>query len=356
MSAPRYDLEVIRERLPMLEVAEREGVEFKRQGGNWIGPCFACASTKAFTVHGNRPQHAHCYSCGWDGDIFQFWGQRREVKFPDAVAQLAGLCGAGPLAPGVAFVRKPVIHKPQTLAESGKPWLPEMRRLRPVEREQLAALRGLSRAAIDTADRFDRVGFSYYPVDSASKQPNSLSVPSWVVTDPERWVAQWRRLDGKHYYKDDGPKSLSTRNTNWPIGAAQLADFDSVILVEGGADMLAAYHFLEMMGLADAVAVCCILGSGNNIIAEARAHFSGKRVRIIADNDAPRVKKLKAAEYTVCPGLEAAARWEYQLSDVAESVEVADLSALFSPEEVKDLNDLARADCSDIDLESLFCF
>lgn len=355
--ATRYNLDEIRERLPMLTVCEREGIEFRREGSNWKGPCIKCSSTRGFSVHGNRPNHAHCYACGWDGDIFQFWGEKRGVGFSDAVAALAGLCNVGPLPKGIAFERKPVIHRPKSLAESGKPDMPQMWRLKPEDKQSLAELRGISIAGIDAADSFHRVGFAYWPLDKETGREYSQTKASWVITDPERWVAQFRPFKGR-YYRDDeeGVKSLSTRNTNWVIGAAQLEGFQSVILTEGGADMLAAYHFLAGLDLVQKVAVTCIFGTGNNICPEARPYFAGKTVRIFADNDRPKKKETKTGSYETRAGRDAAARWQHQLEEFARDVGVVDFSELFSPDEVGDLNDLAKVDTSEIDLESLFNF
>jgi hypothetical protein len=371
METPLYDLDAIRERLPMLTVCEREGMEFKRQGNNMVGPCWTCISPRGFTVHGETPHRAHCYSCGWGGDIFAFWKERRGLSsFPKAVAELAGLCGIGPSVSGVEFKHEKVVRKARTLAESGKPVMPELRKLNAREKRELAELRGLTVEGLEAAEDFARLWFSYYPVNKMTGAETASSVDSWCVTDPERWVAQWRRLDGelkdgkmrgKPYHSADGAPSLSTRNTPWPLGAAQMATYRAVALVEGGADMLAAYTALQAVGRLDDVAVVCILGGANNIAPEALPLFAGKRVRIFADNDPPREHPRRKG-LIIRTGWETAAKWQMQLEEAkAASVDVVDFSSVPVPEgqpELKDLNDLVSLHLKQggIDLEDLFSF
>ena len=112
--------------------------------------------------------------------------------------------------------------------------------------------------------------------------------------------------------------------------------------------MLAGYHFLHHFGRLKSVAVVCMLGAGNYIAADALPFFAGKRVRIMADADTIRVKEKKLADGTVkreetCPGLDAAARWQDQLTAAGATVKVFSLVDLVREDGtvVKDLNDLA---------------
>ena len=163
-------------------------------------------------------------------------------------------------------------------------------------------------------------------------------------------------MNGLPYYSEDGPKSLSTRNTSWPLGAAQIGNREAVVFTEGGADMLAAYHFLADLGLLREVAVVCLLGSGNNIAPDALPHFAGKRVRIFADYDEPRVKNLVTGPITYRPGWDAAARWQMQLEAAGVTmVDTVDLSSVSFSRKM-DLNDFAKSDIAALDLISLFKF
>jgi hypothetical protein len=127
-------------------------------------------------------------------------------------------------------------------------------------------------------------------------------------------------------------KCWSKGSPTWPVGAADIAGKAGVCLVEGGADLLAAWHFLVGFGMCREVGVCAMLGAGNRIAQDALGLFRGKRVRIFMDADGP--------------GRKAALRWQGQLADAGAAVECFDLSGLVTAaahgaRPVKDLNDLA---------------
>ena len=81
----------------------------------------------------------------------------------------------------------------------------------------------------------------------------------------------------------------------------------------------------------------CMLGAGNRIRPVALPMFAGKWVRIMMDADEPKADG-KAA------GVEAAARWQEQLTEAGAVVEVFSLYGLTRQDgaQVKDLNDMAR--------------
>jgi len=279
--------------------------------------------------------------------------------FLSVAGQLASLCGMARRLEGVEWKRKEIPRrKALGLEESGRPWLPPMRRLRAGELAQLAALRGLPVAGLEAAVEDGRLGWSMWPLDAETGRERSGSKASWVVTDAERWVAQFRAMDGSLYAGRDGAdfKSSSTKNVGWPVGAAQGVAKDRVVVVEGGADMLAAYAVLEAQGWLAEVAVWCLFGASARMAPEGLAFAKGRRVRVLADNDVPRVKEYKGrAPVVMCPGMEAAARWGAQLVEAgAAEVSTYDLSPL--GQAVGDLNDLVRSDVGDVDWADVFCF
>ena len=82
-------MEEIKRRLPMMDLLERSGVQMRRSGSGFVGRCpFHDEKTGSFNVGSQRPDRAHCYGCGWSGDVVQFWMQSRGLEFLDAVAQL----------------------------------------------------------------------------------------------------------------------------------------------------------------------------------------------------------------------------------------------------------------------------
>ena len=350
----------------MLEVLAKEDVPMKKIGGGWYeGFCpFHDEKSPSFQVGSKRPDRATCRGCGWSGDIYAFWAQRRGVTFKEATLQLAGLAGFSPPIEGVKWTKpKAKVGVSRVTGRRGedreRPALPRMRALRDEEIEALAQLRGLSVAGVQAAARvFRRVGFCEWPQwygrDLRWRACDHI-FPSWVVTDESRWVAQFRRLDGEHYPpgKEGGDpiKCWTKGSPTWPLGAAEIGQRVNVLLVEGGADMLAAYHFLHRFRMLERVAVCCMLGAGNRIASDALPFFKGKRIRIIADADEVKekvVKDAKGRELTKRSkaGLDAALRWQEQLSNAGGAVKTYQLEGLLQAdgERVKDLNNLAACD------------
>ncbi len=356
-----YDKELIRERLKFATVLRKEfGVELRRSGSGLECRCpMHEERTPSFSIKGGENgDSGHCFGCGWSGDIYKLYMASRGCTFLEAVEQLAGLAGVYPTTAPVEWKHrtvKPVVEDPGKARVRKKPPLPPLKRLKPEDIETLAALRGLSVAGIKVAaESFRRVAVCDWPQWMSDRtgqwRPAKDASRSWVITDETRWLAQYRRLNGEPYeLKRKGEEGRTTKawtagSPVWPIGAAEMGRRARVLLVEGGADLLAAYHFLHGYGLLGEVAVCAMLGSGNRITAEALPFFTGKRVRIMMDADEPKAaadgQKPKAAS------LEAAARWQRQLTGAGAAVESYSLYGLETAAgaRVKDLNDLALCD------------
>lgn len=404
--------EGIRQRLSMVEVCAKCGIEGKREGRAFRCRCpFHEEKSGSFLIGGRAPDRAYCFGCGWSGDIFAFYEQRQGVSHVEAVNQLASLVGLTPVVQGVAWEKpKAKVLTPLTGArrfEKGeKPRLPRMRMLREEEIAALAKLRHLSVEGVRIAAQvMRRVGFAEWPLYLSRAQNRWMSpceahwfsckqdqakcrplprFPAWVVTDDARWVAQFRRLDGEMYVpraskdaaKERKPfKSWTEGTATWPIGAAEMGNRANVLLVEGGADMLAAYHFLHYFGRLKDVAVCCMLGAHGRIAEVALPYFKGKRVRILCDNDELQTKVTARKDGTESvrhsrPGCDAAARWTEQLTEAGAAVktfffgDVLDaageilapglLQADGSP--VKDCNDLVHCTAEVLDdVRDAFC-
>lgn len=341
----------VKSRLSFLDVLSIEGVRVQRSGANFVTCCpFHGERTPSFTVHGGRLGRGHCYGCGWDGDVIDFWRERRGGGFLDALRALASLASLPVhLREWKKSEAAQVPHVTDvTVTKREKPALPRMRALCDEESKMLAALRGLSVEGVTEAAGGKRVGFCMWPQfvgwDGVWRVVDD-AVASWVVTDGARRVAQFRRLDGKTYKikrekREEAIKAWTKGSPTWPLGAGEIGERGAVILVEGGADMLAAYHFLLRFGRLRDVAVVAMLGASNRIAEDALDFFRRKRVRIIMDEDEPK------GERRVRPGAEAAARWTEQLTKAGAAVETFSLAGLTRRDgrAVKDLNDLALAD------------
>jgi hypothetical protein len=386
----RSDLEKLRDdvraRITMVEVCAKCGIEGRREGHAFRARCpFHEEKSGSFLIGGRAPDRAYCFGCGWSGDIFAFYEQREGVTHVEAVNRLASLLGLASVIQGVAWEKpKAKVLTPLTGArrfEKGeKPSLPKLRAAREGEMQALAELRGLSFAGVRTAaEVMRRVGFCEWPLylnkwqnrwaspcethwwKCKQDQAECKPVPrftAWVVTDDSRWVAQFRRMDGEMYVpraaaeegKERKPfKSWTEGTATWPIGAADLAGRSNVLLVEGGADMLACYHFLHHFGRLRDVAVVCMLGAHGRIADAALPHFKGKRVRIICDADEEKVKitKRKDGTETVSksrPGLDAAERWKEQLTAAGAAVKTFFLGDVLDADGGLIVPGLVRAD------------
>ena len=129
-----------------------------------------------------------------------------------------------------------------------------------------------------------------------------------------------------------------------PIGLREASDFPNIALVEGGPDLLAAFHLAwcatstpETLALGKGIDVVGKLGVvamlGSIPIPEGELrHFKGKHVRIFADADEP--------------GLKAEGRWWHQLEAAGARVDGYSFAGFIRSDgkPVKDLNDFALID------------
>ena len=162
--------------------------------------------------------------------------------------------------------------------------------------------------------------------------------PCWIVTDDSQKVAEARRMDGLTFpaWESLGERKAHTLRGSskaWPAGLMMPNNltpyFQKVLLVEGSADLLAAFHFVHN-GTQDWLPVA-MLGASSKLATEALSMLKGKRVRIVPHVD-------KAGE---C----AARSWYNQLKAAGIIADWFNLGGLrkASGEAVKDLND-----CTDI--------
>ena len=198
-------------------------------------------------------------------------------------------------------------------------------------RDELKRVADLRNVSLDAVKLASQRGFLFVT------KLNGL--PCWALTDASRWLCQLRRMDGELFPRQDAPgfKAWTVAGSRgaWPLGCNESVRFASVALVEGGGDFLAALHFIALEGRGRDVAPVALLGAGNRIDRAALPLFRAKAVRIFAHVDKPNPKG-------VCPGLEAAARWQEQLTSAGAVVTCFDFSGLRKIDEspVRDLNDL----------------
>ena len=211
---------------------------------------------------------------------------------------------------------------------------PEFRPGTRAEKRALAVLRNLGPEAIDIAAARGFLHFADMPDDGET-------VVAWIVSDNGRRNGQARRLDGKPWQSGEAKgakaKTLPKKPNGggaWPIGAECIEGRPIVALLEGGADLLAAFHFMYNEGRLEDVAPVAMLGAGMKIPAAALPYFKGKRVRIFPDID----EKGQ--------GQAAGRRWAKQLRGVGGKVDGFSFEGLIQTRgaPVGDLNELTNQD------------
>ncbi len=328
----RYDTEEIRRRLPMLDVVAACGVVVRRSGVNSKCACpFHGERTPSMVIY---EDHAHCFGCSWNGDIFSWWQASKGVDFVQAVRDLAGMAGVREVEAWEADRWRAASRLPQRppQREREAPSLPELDGLTGEEMAALAELRGLR---VEGVRRAAAAGILW----GCSHQGQR----AWVLTDRSRRNAQFRRLDGRRWYGEVKAWTAAGSWAAWPVGCAEMGLAERVALVEGGPDALAMCDLMDGWGWSlEEGAVVAMFGASAAIAGWVLGKFRGRRVRIFAHNDPERTVTRGGVPVVVRPGSDGAERWRAQLAAVARSVDVVmapDGLALPAGGRVCDVND-----------------
>lgn len=231
--------------------------------------------------------------------------------------EMAGVLPVTPLRQSLPASRKD--DEAEEKARKRGTW-PDFDCVTDAEIETIATLRGLTVGGVRLA-----------ALDGVLRCADSREGRAWIVADRTRRNAQGRLMSGKPWAAGMKAKTLPGAEASWPIGLpVPHPAFACVALVEGGADLLAAYDIARRLGLQDIVAPVAMLGASNRIPDDAFRHFCGKRVRIFFhDDDA---------------GEKAVARWGQQLTGAGIEADGYSFAGLVQADgkPVKDLNDFAR--------------
>jgi hypothetical protein len=259
--------------------------------------------------------HEACeFACDWLG-IPSDDGMRRKAPLPTP-------------AP------KPVVPPSPVVANSAETWASlqaRMRRGSVSELGSLAQLRNLCAfAGLELATRAGQLWF-------ADTFDAGREWPTWIVTDASRRCGQLRRTDGKPW-ESIGAKAKTLcamkGDAGWPVGLAGTKAATDIALVEGGPDLLAAWHLIWWKGKHPETAPCAMLGASQSIHASAINLFAGKNVWIFPhydQNDA---------------GVIGARKWAKQLGPARPA---AVHLFPFARHGVKDLNEFVAVHCRPTD-------
>lgn len=277
------------------------------------------------------------FATGEHGDAADFFAKARGLTNADATRELIALAGTG------ADPSRSRIASPRPTEAPGRPaaaetpasaglWRELQTRIRRgsiAEMESLARLRGLPVfAGLQLASDAGQLWF-------AEMRDDDERVLTWILTDSARRVAQARRLDGKPW-QGIAAKSKTLvaagGDAAWPVGAASIGRKPFIALVEGGPDLLAAWHFAWWCGRVNEIAPVAMLGAGQRMHVDALPLFAGKGIWVFPHADAA--------------GANAGGRWGGQLRTAGAAwVKPFDFAGYALPDgcPVKDLNDFCAA-------------
>lgn len=317
------DLALSKQRLPLPELLVRLGL-FECAPGAGSHPCPLHQERKgaAFNLRYTRGVWLWiCHGkCATGGDEVSFLEAFHGLNRRDAIAkyrELTGFSDRGHTAlHGLA--RPPRYPKPkQTMLD----FPPQLHPGGHSECEQVARLRSVPTATTVAMSKSGLLGFA-----------DVCGLPSWIVFDAYRKIAEARRLDGAPY---PPTKILATRKThtlkgsqkNWPLGLAP--GDEPILLVEGSGDFVAAHYFCAFTQRSTArwKPVAMLGASVNTLHPEAVPLLTGRRVRIVPQTDEA--------------GAKAGRHWAKLLQDIGCTVDGFDLSRLSKADgsPVCDLND-----------------
>ncbi|MDO9540999.1 MAG: CHC2 zinc finger domain-containing protein [Kiritimatiellia bacterium] len=279
------------------------------------------------------------FGTGEHGDGIDFLARARGLSNTDAVKEFLRLAGVGGTRDAVhigaiipcGMKRIESAHKAD---DHRKPVLPDD--LRPGGYAELSLLAKLRNFSIEALTLATERGLLWF----ATIQDGDSRITGWIITDQDRRNAQARRLDGLTWQSLPGhpkAKTLPGSQAAWPIGLNKARSYPCMALVEGGPDLLAAFHFVHCESRQDHVVPVAMLGASLSILDDALPYFTGKRVRIFPHLDVA--------------GQDAAARWEGQLVAAGAEVDCFALTSIRKADgsAVKDLNDLSSIHADDFE-------
>ena len=254
------------------------------------------------------------FSTGEAGDAVTFLSIATGISPEGAFKRFIELAGGGAI---VAPLPRRAAAAPQPRQ---KPTFPELGRGTDADLHTLAALRHVTFDSLWLARAVGLLRFTTWKGQAA-----------WVITDADLLNAQARRMDGAPW-EGIGAKAQTLPGSwaNWPLGIRTGSSHETLLLVEGGADLLAAVHFIQKASAETLYWPVGMLGASQRIHPDALNLFAGKRVRIYPHNDKP--------------GLDAAKRWTVQLEHVGATVDAFSFNGLRKADgsPVNDLNDATQ--------------
>jgi CHC2 zinc finger len=302
------DFLAIRTRYPLLEYCRERCIILRRSGQTWSGKCPLHQERHgtSFVIFGD---HWTCFGkCGRRGDVIDLEKGLAGGTVQEAIERLTGS------TPLVSLPSSPP-DPPRTKA--AWPWPQLLRIGTSNELAQLAKDRRISVEACQLAQDRGLLRFLKHREGIA-----------WVITDHLCQNGVARLLGARLWANDAKAKTLPDSRAKRPIGILEAINFPNAAVVEGGPDLLAAFHFMIKCGTQDITAVVCMTSANAEFLPGELQRLRGKSLLLVPHADRP--------------GYEAGLRWLNQLQGVSTKIEIRDFRGLIKHDgtPAKDLNDL----------------
>ncbi len=323
--ALRRPIALCKQRLPLPDLLVRLGL-FRNPPGPGSHPCPLRRERKgaAFSMHHRKDTWLWmCHGkCAASGDEISFLQILNGTNRRAAIERYKELCGHPASADCIQPARLKATRPIPTLPTQAMIQFPD--RLHSgsySDCERVAKLREVPTGTVLQMARSGLLAFG-----------NVCGLPSWLVLDASRKLAEGRRMDGSLYPAAHG---LSERKThtlrgsqkNWPLGLA--TGTGPVLLVEGSGDFVAAHYFCSFTRRSSNPwqPVALLGASVKTIHSDAVPLIRGRRVRIVPHADPA--------------GAKAGLQWAGLLKELGCRVDGFDLRNLAKTDgsPVKDLND-----------------
>ncbi len=193
------------------------------------------------------------FATGETGDVFDLVAKVKGFGNPEAIQWVE------------QRIAKPVI-KTNRIAGDKEPDL--LRLGEPEELQQLAGQRGFS---VESLQFLEQQGFLRFG--------KLWKKPMWCLRDKRQMLIEYRRLDGSPWQSKRKAHCTGT-GKNWPLGILEAHNHDTIVLVEGAPDFLAAHHFASVENKLSSLGIVAVLGAANRLSKETLKYFKGKTVWI----------------------------------------------------------------------------
>jgi hypothetical protein len=224
-------IERIKAAFPLVDEFQADGHGLRRCGQRFKCLCPFHEERKASCVITPALGLFHCFGCGAGGTVIDYHALKRGISVKDAIRELRNRVGGIEQPPSRKLMRSPRKQKPEQLTPLN---LDDLKRGTKDDICRLARLRSLSREGLTVAQNEGVLRFA-----------TLCGQRAWIITDSVHVVAQARRLDGGRWeHLDDAPKAWTLRGgrASWPVNVLKVPDRPKAVLLEGGADLLLAYH------------------------------------------------------------------------------------------------------------------